>query len=56
MCSVCFKTFVSREDAPEGLKMPYATQSKFRVTDRTPKPDQGGVIRNNGEHLRFVWK
>jgi transcriptional regulator NrdR family protein len=56
MCSTCFKTFVSREEAPEGLKMPNATQSKFRITDQTLKPGQDGVIRNTGEHLRFIWK
>jgi len=56
-CGGCFKTFVSREEAPAGLKMPAETQSKYRIKALTPKPEQtDGVIRSAGEHLKNFWR
>lgn len=57
MCNGCFKTFVTAEESVPGLKMPAETQSRHRVTDRTPKPEQtDGVIRSAGEHLKNFWR
>ena len=54
MCPLCVKTFVSSEHSEPGMKMPLATQSRYRVTDPKPKPEEGdGVIRNLGAHLRW---
>jgi len=56
-CGGCFKTFVSSEEAVPGLKMPNETQSRYRVTDLKPKPEQtDGVIRSSGEHLKHFWR
>lgn len=56
LCAACFKTFVSSEFADPEMKMPQATQSRFRITDPKPKPEQGeGIIRNSGEHLQWKW-
>lgn len=56
MCGKCMKTFVSVESAPAGQKMPAETQSRNRITDKKPKPEQSdGIIRNSGEHLKWTW-
>jgi hypothetical protein len=56
-CGACYRTFVSREESPVGLKMPNETQSRYRVTDLKPKPEQtNGVIRSSGEHLANFWR
>ena len=62
-CSCCLKTFVSREEAPPGMKMPNETQSRFRVadrlTDRRQKPDEmlkPSSPRGDGLHLQGIWK
>jgi transcriptional regulator NrdR family protein len=56
ICSHCCKTFVTREEAPEGLKMPNETQSRHRIVDPKPKPEQGGVIQSSGAHLQNLWR
>lgn len=53
LCTLCLKTFVSSEHADPGMKMPQATQSRHRITDPKPKPEEGGVIRNTGAHLKW---
>lgn len=56
LCPTCCKTYVSSEYAEPGLKMPEATQSRHRITDPKPKPEQGdGVIRSSGKHLQ-IWR
>lgn len=56
LCPLCHKTYVSSEHAEVDMKMPAATQSKHRITDPKPKPEQSdGVIRSTGEHLRWNW-
>ena len=39
-CKLCLKTFVSCETAEPGMKMPTITQSRRRLKDRLPKPEQ----------------
>jgi len=39
MCALCFKTYVSCETAEPGMTMPTQTQSRHRLKDRTPKPE-----------------
>jgi transcriptional regulator NrdR family protein len=57
ICGQCFKTFVSCEDAPSGLRMPNGTQSRHRITDRKPKPEEtDGIIRSTGAHLQSLWR
>jgi transcriptional regulator NrdR family protein len=56
MCPLCFKTYVSSEHAEPEMKMPPETQSKYRITDPKPKPEQGdGIIRSTGDHLKWMW-
>lgn len=61
-CGLCFQTFVSVEEAPEGLRMPAETSSKHRTqraTDRTPKPEERGLPKVGeaaGLELVRVWK
>lgn len=60
-CGLCFATFVTREEAPEGLRMPAETSSKHRAaaTDRTPKPEERGLPKVGGDaglELVRVWK
>lgn len=60
-CGLCLKTFVSVEEAPEGLRMPAATGSKHRTqaTDRTPKPEERGLPKVGeaaGLELVRAWK
>ena len=56
-CGSCYKTFVSAEHTSIELRMPNETQSRHRVIDRTPKPEQtDGVIRSAGEHLKHFWR
>jgi len=56
-CGGCFKNYVSREEASVGLKMPAETQSKYRIKDLKPKPEQtDGIIRSSGEHLKHFWR
>lgn len=54
LCSMCLKAFVSSEHSEPDMKMPLATQSRYRITDRKPKPEEGdGIIRNTGAHLKW---
>lgn len=39
LCKLCLKTFVSCETAEPGMTMPTITQSRHRLKDRTPKPE-----------------
>ena len=39
LCKLCLKTFVSCETAEPGMTMPTSTQSRHRLKDRTPKPE-----------------
>lgn len=55
-CSLCFRNFMTVEVADLSLRMPAETQSKYRVIDRKPKPEQGdGIIRSTGDHLKWNW-
>jgi hypothetical protein len=56
MCGGCLTTFVSVEEAPPGLRMPTETQSRHRVTDRTPKPEERGAITSTAAHLQGLWR
>ena len=60
-CGLCLKTYVTVEDAPEGLRMPAETGSKHRTqaTDRTPKPEERGLPKvgeEAGLELVRAWK
>jgi transcriptional regulator NrdR family protein len=55
MCGGCLTVFVSVEESAPGLRMPNATQSRHRVTDRTPKPEQRG-INSCALHLQDIWR
>lgn len=57
-CGACFKYFVSQEEAPPGLKMPDATQSRHRLTDRKNKPEEAPAHapRGSGAHLQNLWR
>lgn len=56
-CGACFRIFVSAEHSTIDLRMPAETRSRYRVTDRTPKPEQSdGIIRSSGEHLQWTWR
>lgn len=52
-CGFCFKTFVTREEAPAGLKMPGCVENAGRSA-REPKlnPGQG---KFQTDHLTGVW-
>lgn len=54
-CALCLKNFVSTELAEPGLRMPNETQSRHRVKDPTPKPEER-VIRSTAAHLQGVWR
>lgn len=43
LCRLCLKTFVSCETAEPGMTMPAMTQSKYRLKDRTLKPEQHNI-------------
>lgn len=55
-CALCLRNFVSTEVAEPDTRMPRETQSRHRVKDPTPKPEQGGVITSTGAHLQAVWR
>lgn len=56
-CGACYRTFVSSEHSTADLRMPSETQSRHRITDLKPKPEQtDGVIRSSGEHLKNFWR
>lgn len=55
-CPLCLKNFVSVELSEPGTRMPNETQSKFRIKDPTPKPEERGPIRSSTEHLQGIWR
>lgn len=55
ICGACFKTFVSVEVTDPNMRMPNQTQSRYRVKDPKPKPEETGVIRSTAAHLQGIW-
>lgn len=58
-CGLCLRTFVTVEEAPQGLRMPAETNHRTQATDRTPKPEERGLAKVGGDaeaDLARVWK
>ena len=55
-CLGCFSVYVSAEHSTADMRMPSGTQSRCRITDRTPKPGQtADRITSTGLHLQNIW-
>lgn len=58
-CGNCGQTFITREEAPEGLKMPKVVQNSInRGHPRKSRAIHGPapVLRGDGGHLQDVWR
>lgn len=55
-CLGCLAVYISVEQSTADMRMPAETQSRYRITDRTPKPEQPqGRITGTGLHLQNIW-